>query len=73
MPLSMVNSGQSVILKSIRWGPKLRKKLYDMGLTEGVKMTVISDNINGAFIINVRGSRVVLGSSLTNQIIVDVI
>ncbi|MGF7059311.1 FeoA family protein [Brassicibacter mesophilus] len=71
MPLSMVNAGQNVILKSINWGTKLKKKLQDMGLTEGVMITVISDNLNGSSIINVRGSRLVLDSSVTNQIIVE--
>jgi ferrous iron transport protein A len=71
MPLSMANAGQNVILKSINWGTKLKKKLQDMGLTEGVMITVISDNLNGSSIINVRGSRLVLDSSVTNQIIVE--
>lgn len=72
MPLSMVVNGQNVILKSINWGPKLKKKLQDMGLTYGVEINVISKDVNGAFIINVRGSRLALGASLTNQIMVEV-
>ncbi|QXM06840.1 FeoA family protein [Crassaminicella indica] len=71
MPLSMVNPGQNAILNSIRWGPKLKKKLQDMGLTPGVEINVISNNTNGAFIINVRGSRLVLGGVVTQQIMVD--
>ncbi|RKD21423.1 ferrous iron transport protein A [Caminicella sporogenes DSM 14501] len=72
MPLSMVNAGQEVILKKINWGPKMKKRLQDMGLTPGVKLSVISSNTNGAFIINVRGSRLVLGGVVTQQILVDV-
>lgn len=71
MPLSMANSGQRVILNSINWGPKLKKKLHDMGLTPGVEIDVISNNTNGAFIVNVRGSRLVLGGVVTQQIMVD--
>ncbi|MCT4619433.1 MAG: ferrous iron transport protein A [Marinisporobacter sp.] len=72
MPLSMVNPGQNAILNAINWGPKLKKKLQDMGLTPGVKINVISNNTNGAFIINVRGSRLVLGGVVTQQIMVDI-
>ncbi|WP_053954836.1 MULTISPECIES: FeoA family protein [Clostridia] len=71
MPLSMANPGQEVILNAINWGPKLKKKLQDMGLTPGVKLNVISNNTNGAFIVNVRGSRLVLGSVVTQQIMVE--
>ncbi|QEK13330.1 ferrous iron transport protein A [Crassaminicella thermophila] len=71
MPLSMVNQGQDAILNCINWGPKLKKKLRDMGLTPGVKINVISNDTKGAFIINLRGSRLVLGSVVAQQIMVD--
>lgn len=72
MPLSMVNVGEEVILKSINWGPKIKKRLQDMGLTPGVKISVVSNETNGAFILNVRGSRLVLGGGITQQILVDI-
>ncbi len=71
MPLAMIQSGQEVVLKDINWGPKMKKKLQDMGLTPGVKIVVISNDINGSFIINVRGSRLVLGGVVAQQIIVN--
>ena len=72
MPLSMVNVGEEVVLKSINWGPKIKKRLQDMGLTPGVKISVVSNETNGAFILNVRGSRLVLGGGITQQILVDI-
>lgn len=71
MPLAMVKAGQEVVLKDINWGPKMKKKLQDMGLTPGVKISVISSDTNGSFIINVRGSRLVLGGVVAQQIIVN--
>ena len=71
MQLSMASSGQNVILSAVHWGPKIKKKLQDMGLTPGVKIHVISTNAQGAFIVDIRGSRLVLGGALTEQILVE--
>lgn len=72
MPLSMVGIGQQVILEAINWGPKMKKRLESLGLTPGVELSVISNDTNGSFILNVRGSRLVLGGSVTQQILVQV-
>lgn len=71
MPLSMVRVGEEVVLKTINWGAKMKKRLQDMGLTPGVKIKVISNDTNGAFILNVRDSRLVLGGAVTQQILVE--
>ena len=73
MPLSMVSVGQEVVLKAINWGPKMKKRLESLGLTPGVIVSVISNDTNGAFILNVRGSRLVVSGSVTQQIIVDLV
>jgi len=71
MPLAMAKVGEEVVLREILWGSKMKKKLEDMGLTPGVRINVISNDLNGAFIINVRGSRLVLGGAVTHQILVE--
>lgn len=71
MPLSMVKPGQSVILKEISWGDKVRRRLEDMGLTQGVEFTLINGNPQGAQIIDLRGSRLILGRGMANKIMVD--
>ena len=73
MPLSMTSVGQEVVLKAINWGPKMKKRLESLGLTPGIKISVISNDSNGAFILNVRGSRLVLGGSVTQQILVELV
>ena len=71
MPLSMVDMGEEVVLKAINWGPKMKRRLESLGLTPGIKVGVISNDTNGSFILDVRGSRLVLGSSVTKKIIVE--
>lgn len=73
MPLSMTSVGQEVVLKAINWGPKMKKRLESLGLTPGIKLSVISNDSNGSFILNVRGSRLVLGGSVTQQILVELV
>ncbi len=72
MALAMVNIGQEVVIKAINWGPRMKKRLESLGLTVGVKVSIISNDSNGAYILNVRGSRLVLGGSVTQQIEVEV-
>lgn len=71
MPLSMVDMGEEVVLKAINWGPKMKRRLESLGLTPGIKVGVISNDTNGSFILDVRGSRLVLGSSVTQKIMVE--
>ena len=73
MPLSMTNVGQEVILRAINWGPKIKKRLESLGLTPGIKLSVISNDSHGAFILDVRGSRLVVGGSVTQQILVEIV
>ena len=73
MPLSMTGVGQEVILKAVNWGPKMKKRLESLGLTAGTTLSVISNDSNGAFILNVRGSRLVLAGSVTQQILVELV
>lgn len=72
MPLAMVNAGQKVRLKDIFWGKKLNKRLCDMGLTAGVEFDVVS-NAKGASMINLRGTKLVLGRGVAQKILVDLI
>ncbi len=71
MPLSMVDLGQEVVLKEINWGKKMKKRLEDLGLTPGVRVSIVSNDSRGSFILNVRGSRLVLGKSVTQNILVQ--
>lgn len=71
MPLSMIDVGEEVVLKEIKWGRKMKKRLEDLGLTPGVTLSIVSNDLRGSFILNVRGSRLVLGTSVTQKILVE--
>lgn len=73
MPLFMAKTGKEVVLKEINWGIKMKKKLQDMGLTPGVKLSVVSGSGRnpGPIIIDVRGTRLALGKGLVSNILVE--
>ncbi len=68
MPLSSIQTGQSVIIDSINFNVKLRRKLQDMGLTPGVKLNVVSKSFLGPLVVDVRGTRVALGKGIVSNI-----
>lgn len=68
MPLSKISTGKSVIIDSINFDHKLRRKLQDMGLTPGVKLNVVSKSLLGPLVIDVRGTRVALGKGIVSNI-----
>ena len=72
MSLVKVARGQKVVLNKIDNGHQLKKKLQDMGLTQGVEFSVISKTSMGPIIIEVRGARLALGRGIAEEIDVDV-
>lgn len=68
MPLSKISTGKSVVIDSIDFDHKLRRKLQDMGLTPGVKLNVVSKSLLGPLVIDVRGTRVALGKGIVSNI-----
>jgi ferrous iron transport protein A len=68
MPLSTIQIGQSVVIKSIDFNIKLRRRLQDMGLTPGVKLNVVSRSLLGPLVVDVRGTRVALGKGIATNI-----
>lgn len=73
MSLLSVNSGQSVILRDIDWGIKLKRKLHDMGMTPGVKINMIQRSAFGPCVVEVRGTRLALGRGIVKKIFVDLV
>jgi len=71
MPLAMVAPRESVKVVSIRAGRGLTQRLADLGLTPGVRLTVISGLMSGPVIIELRGSRLALGHGVAHKIMVQ--
>ena len=70
MPLAMASPGGVVRVLDIRAGRGLARRLADMGLTPGVNIRVINSNRPGPVIIDLRGSRLVLGHGVAQKILV---
>lgn len=80
VPLTTLSDGETAIVASIgrghglghgrRWG--FEKRLMDLGLTPGTKVTVIkSAPFRGPIEILVRGSRLALGRGMAERIFVE--
>jgi len=82
LPLTALKNGESGIITSIRagrgrgrggrgWG--FRKRLMDMGLTPGARITVVrSAPFHGPLEVSVRGSRLALGRGMAERIFVEI-
>ena len=70
MPLAMVSPGETVTMVDIRAGRGLARRLADMGLVPGTTLRVINSQMPGPIIIDLRGSRLVLGHGVAQKIIV---
>lgn len=69
MPLSMVNEGETNVIKKIGGKEETRKFLENLGFVTGGSVTVVSE-IGGNLIVNVKDSRVAIGKDMANKIMV---
>ncbi len=70
MPLAMATPGEEISVAGVRAGFGLQRRLADMGLTPGVNIRVINSQAPGPVIIDLRGSRLVLGHGVAQKILV---
>jgi ferrous iron transport protein A len=70
LPLSMASVGQALCLKHIGAGRKLTHRLMELGLTPGVKFTIVQDS-GGPLLLSVRDSRVALGRGMAHKLMVE--
>ncbi|HIG0358576.1 TPA: FeoA family protein [Clostridium sporogenes] len=68
MSLSEGKIGSSYCIENILLPLNLEKRLQVIGMTIGTKILVLNNKINGAMIINVRGTRFALGSNISKNI-----
>ena len=73
MPLAMVGPQETVTVAGIRAGRGLTQRLAEMGLTPGATLGVISGSMAGPVIIEIRGSRLALGCSVAQKIMVEMV
>lgn len=71
MPLTMVNEGNTAVLRDIEGGRQLRGRLAALGLLPGTELEVIQNSGHGPFVVSVRGSRIVIGRGMAAKITVE--
>ena len=69
MPLTMAEIGQKKLIKQINGKDDTRKFLENLGFVEGAEVSVVAE-LAGNMIIHVKGSRIALGKSMANRIMV---
>ena len=70
-PLSKIPTGKKARLIGIEAGRGLCNRLASMGLVSNVEIIVVSNSHPGPFVINVKGSKVMLGRGMANKIMVS--
>ena len=72
MSLAMASPGEMITVVDVRAGRGLQRRLADMGLVPGTTVKVINGHAPGPIIIDLRGSRLVLGHGMAQKIMVKV-
>jgi len=70
IPLSKIKQGQTVKLVKINAGRGLRMRLASMGILPDVTITVLNNRQLGPFMINVKGTKVMLGRGMADKVLV---
>ena len=69
MPLSLMKSGESAVIKKITGRDDIRNFLAGIGFVEGENVTVISE-IAGDMILSIKNTRIALSKNMTLRVIV---
>ena len=70
MPIALAEKGTEYTIRRIAGSPETVHHLEDMGFIEGARVVLISE-VNGNYIIGVKGARIGLGKEFAKRIIVD--
>jgi len=70
MPLALASPGATVRIVSIKAGWRLTRRLADMGMIPGTDVRVVSSNMPGPVVVEVRGTRLALGHGMAQRIMV---
>ncbi len=69
MPITMANAGDRVIIQEITGSDEIRQHLAELGFVVDSDVTVVSE-IDGNLILQVKDSRIAIGKSMANRILV---
>ncbi len=69
IPISMCNEGERVTIRKITGNDKTRQHLSELGFVVNQDITIVS-KVGGSVIAQVKDSRIALGVSMANRIMV---
>ena len=69
MPLNIVSSGESFLIKKIIGKEEVRRFLENLGFVAGAQVSVVSQ-ISGNIIVQIKDSRVAISREMAQKIIV---
>ena len=69
MPLNIVDKGVSYTLERVTGPDDVRHYLESLGFVDNVELVVLSE-VNGNFVVSLKGSRIAIGKELAKRIIV---
>jgi len=69
--LATISPGKEARVVSIAAGRGLAQRLADMGLTPGTVLRAVHRHGSGPILVEFRGTKIVLGSGISQKIIVD--
>jgi len=70
VPLSLLKPGDSAVVVNVYGCPRLRSKLYSIGIAPGVVVKVVEKYSRGPVILEVNGARIAVGSNMASKIFV---
>ena len=69
MPLALADMGEEYVMKKVGGSPEIRQHLENLGFVAGGTVTVLN-TIDGNIIVNVKESRIALGTKIAEKIFV---
>ena len=72
MSLAMASVNDNLKIVQVWHGGKFKKKLSEMGIYKDSQIRVIKNDIPGPLIVDVKGSRLILGRGQAQKIMVEV-
>ncbi|WP_292755440.1 FeoA family protein [Methanobacterium sp.] len=71
MSLAMAGENENLKIVQVWHGGKFKKKLSEMGLYKDSQIKVIKNDIPGPLIVDVKGSRLIIGRGQAQKIMVE--
>ena len=71
LPLGLIKSGCTAIIKNICGSEHLRHELLEQGLVDGCRVKVVKNDSGGPLIISINDTRLALGRGAALQVLVE--